>query len=237
MTAAETKWGARAAATYDRRYAEAYRARDEAADGHDAIAGLGRWLGGVCDRFGGSIDVLDLGCGTGRYFQFVRGARRLVGVDVSTPMLDVARRPIGAVTVDAVTLVEADFLAPDFQPGEFDLVYSIGVLAEHSPLNEQVVTRVWRWLKPGGRFAFSTVHPDSPSVPATARRTLGRLLLPATAGPVRRWLRGRLMSGGLYADEAHIHDLLSRMFTIESLTRMTSEAHLHCLCVARKGAQ
>ena len=47
----------------------------------------------------------------------------------------------------------------------FDLVYSIGVLAEHVPLDAAIVERVWRWLKPDGRFAFTTVDPESPDVP------------------------------------------------------------------------
>jgi hypothetical protein len=38
----------------------------------------------------------------------------------------------------------------------------------------------------------------------------------------------------MYADEARIHELLTPMFAIESLERFISEAHLHCLCVARK---
>ena len=72
---------------------------------------------------------------------------------------------------------------------------------------------------------------------ATIGRTLGRLILPATIGPPRRLLRDRLMSGGMYADETRIHELLDDGFTIESLTRMHSEAHLHCLCIARKDAR
>ena len=47
-------------------------------------------------------------------------------------------------------------------------------------------------------------------------------------------LHDRLMSGGLYADEALVRRLLDPGFTIESLTRVRSEAHLHGLCVARK---
>ena len=42
------------------------------------------------------------------------------------------------------------------------------------------------------------------------------------------------MSGGMYADETRIQEVLTPMFAIESLERFVSEAHLHCLCVARK---
>jgi len=49
-------------------------------------------------------------------------------------------------------------------------------------------------------------------------------------------LRARLTSHGLYADEASIRELLDRAFTIESMARLHSEAHLHNLCVARRKA-
>jgi hypothetical protein len=55
-------------------------------------------------------------------------------------------------------------------------------------------------------------------------------------GSLRRELDDRLNTRGLYADERRIHRLLDPGFTIESLTRVTSEAHLHGLCVARKTA-
>jgi len=53
-------------------------------------------------------------------------------------------------------------------------------------------------------------------------------------GGLRRPLWDRLRSNGMYADETPIRELLSPLFAIESLERFVSEAHLHCLCVARK---
>jgi hypothetical protein len=113
-------------------------------------------------------------------------------------------------------------------------VYSIGVLAEHVPFDETLVARVVGWLKIGGRFAFTTVHPASRSIPRPLGRRIGETILPVTRGAVRRGLRRRLLAGGLYADEERVHALLDRQFVIESLDRFESEAHLHCLCVARK---
>ena len=53
-------------------------------------------------------------------------------------------------------------------------------------------------------------------------------------GFLGRPLRDRLLAGGLYADEARVEELLAPDFVVESLERLQSEAHLHCLCIARK---
>jgi SAM-dependent methyltransferase len=231
-----TEWGRRASELYRPEYARAYRAHDDElvnADAYDVFAG---WIAAVCRGFEQPIDVLDLGCGTGRYFSVLTNVRSLVGIDVSQAMLDEGRNPVNAprIAIDRIELVAGDFLTHDFGVAQFDLVYSIGVLAEHSPLDERVVQRAARWLRPGGRFAFSTVHPASASIPRTAGRAIGTALLPWTRGGLRARLRQRLLSNGLYADEERIQDLLTPAFSIESMERRHSEAHLHALCVARK---
>jgi SAM-dependent methyltransferase len=237
-----TRWGARAADLYTEAYAERYRAQDESPRPGAAVERLGAWLRTACERFPGPIDALDLGCGTGRYFNAVRNVRRLVGIDASRPMLDRARRPAGdvAMTPGWLTLVEGDFLQHEFRPGEFDLVYSIGVLAEHSPFDEFIAARVMRWLKPGGRFAFTTVHPLSFSVPRTFKRRFGEWLLslgPVTPVAVRRALRARSMREGLYADEDRVRDVLDAVdLAVESIEPFESDVHLHVLAVARKKA-
>jgi len=236
VTSPATKWGTRAADVYDRAYAERYRARDEAAAEDRAIVGFGAWLSGICDRAAEPIDVLDLGCGTGRYFRFVRHARTLVGVDVSKPMLGLARRPVGTVTAASVRLVEADFLQAGFEPGEFDVIYSIGVLGEHTPFDATVAARVRSWLRPGGRFAFTTVDVRCPSIPRTMTRRVAEWLAPFS-GPFRRTLRARLLSGGLYADREWLQDVLSTAgFAVESIESFQSDVHLHLLAVAKAAA-
>ena len=238
-TAARTPdWGRKAAELYEPSYAREYRHHDDELGQVAAYDAFCAWLRGICESFEAPIDALDLGCGTGRYFCALSNVRDLVGLDASAAMLDEARRPLHAerITASRIELVRGDVMSHDFGPNRFDMVYSIGVLAEHTPLDARAVANVHRWIKPHGRFAFTTVHPDSPSVPRTVGRSLARLCLPLTRGRLRRRLHDRLMSGGLYADEARITELLEPGFTIESLTRMRSEAHLHGLCVARKRA-
>lgn len=237
-SSSSTAWGTRAAELYGPEYARRYRTADDQIRHGALVARFSEWLGGLCDGFGREITALDLGCGTGRYFRALRHVGDLVGIDVSAAMLAEARQPVdaGDIKVGALTLVEGDFLTHRFEAGRFDLVYSIGVLAEHTPFGRDIASRVHAWLAPGGRFAFTAVHRQSFSVPRTVRRRLGEGLLPLTAGRMRAAIRSRLLAGGLYADEAYLRDVLEATgFEVESLERHESDVHLHCLCVARKG--
>jgi len=235
-----TEWGRRAAELYQPDYAARYRQADEDIRDGELVQTFGGWLRRLTESFRRDISVLDLGCGTGRYFWALRNVRELVGVDVSAPMLERARTPVNEAEVTAahITLVQGDFLTQVFDAGRFDLVYSIGVLAEHSPLDDRIVSRVAQWLAPGGMFAFTAVHPRSFSVPQTWKRRLGERLLPLSAGRWRAALRSRLLSGGLYADEDHLRELLPRHgLAIESIEPHHSDIHLHLMCVARKAAR
>jgi SAM-dependent methyltransferase len=228
-------WASKAAALYDGEYAKRYRGRDDQLEQLDSNRQLLSWLGGVCDRFDAPIDVLDLGCGTGRYFWGLRRVKSLVGLDASAAMLEEARQPLHADRLSgvAVTLLQGDLMTHEFAPASFDFVYSIGVLAEHVPLDGTVVDRVREWLRPGGRFAFTTVHPESPSVPRTPSRRLAAGALEMLPGGITGALHRRYVAGGLYADERWIHHIVRGRFAIESLDRFQTDVHLHGRCVAR----
>jgi SAM-dependent methyltransferase len=232
-----TEWGRRAEKLYQREYATRYRKVDEDIRHSAVVETFGLWLRRLSESFGRDITALDLGCGTGRYFWALRNVRELVGIDVSAPMLVEARTPVDAagITIGKTTLLHGDFLSQKLDDGAFDLIYSIGVLAEHSPLDDALVERVYRWLAPGGVFAFTAVHPLSFSVPRTWKRRLGEWLLPLSTGAMRGSLRAKLMSGGLYADETRLQTLLpDHGFRIESIATHLSDVHLHVMCVARK---
>jgi len=225
-----------ASTIYDAAYARRYRAHDDEFDSSDPCRRFAVWLQQLCAAMTPPIDVLDLGCGTGRYFWALTGVGDLVGIDASPAMLAEARVPHNAesITARTVTLIEGDIVSCRVDEERFDLVYSIGVLAEHVPLEATIVARVARWLKPGGRFAFTTVHPDSPSIPLTVKRSVGRAIAAVAPSFLSQPLRDRLLARGRYADERRVRELLESPFVIESLFRFESEAHLHCWCVARK---
>ena len=222
-------------ALYDADYARKYRTRDEELEGVDTYHQLVRWVGDVCDRFDHAIDVLDLGCGTGRYFWGLRNVNTLTGIDASGPMLKEAATPTRAADITAreIKLVHGDLAGHQFAAGSFDLVYSIGVLAEHVALTRDLAKRIASWLKPGGRFAFTTIDPQSPDVPQTLKRRLAGAVLPIVPGAMGATLHQRLMAGGMYGDERWIRSTLDGLFVIESLDTFQSDVHLHGRCVGR----
>ena len=106
----------------------------------------------------GQLEVLDGGCGTGLSGHALRPhASRLIGVDLSTSMLDRARA-----TGLYDNLHEAElgtFL--DEHPESFDLATYVDVLNYFGDLNK-VLARAARALRPGGLLAF-TVEKSSQS--------------------------------------------------------------------------
>jgi SAM-dependent methyltransferase len=109
--------------------------------------------------------VLDLACGEGFYTRRFRelGANRVVGVDISPAMIEIAEaqeraNPLGLeyVCADVETL---DGL------GEFDIVVA-GYLLHYAP-SEQAMSRmcerIFGHLRPGGRFVALNENPAQPS--------------------------------------------------------------------------
>ncbi|MBA3819649.1 MAG: class I SAM-dependent methyltransferase [Deltaproteobacteria bacterium] len=74
--------------------------------------------------------VLDIGCGSGVYStEFAkRGARRVLGIDFSAPMLEIARASAKRMNLEASTdFVQAEFLSHDFKDEKFDVSIAMGV--------------------------------------------------------------------------------------------------------------
>lgn len=99
--------------------------------------------------------VLDVGCGGGRttldLAAAVRPGGQVVGVDVSAPILAVARER--AVAADNVQFELADATNADLGPARFDLLFSrFGVMFFDEPV--AAFTNLRRSLKPGARSVF-----------------------------------------------------------------------------------
>jgi ubiquinone/menaquinone biosynthesis C-methylase UbiE len=104
---------------------------------------------------------IDLCCGTGAAMAMLRPhcRQRVVGIDFSRGMLDVARqRTADAPGTAALEFVRGDVLAMPFTAA-FDLAVSFGAFGHILPRDEpRFVTEIARALKPGGRFVFITSY-------------------------------------------------------------------------------
>jgi ubiquinone/menaquinone biosynthesis C-methylase UbiE len=121
-------------------------------------------LEGLAKQLGAprSIDAaLDVCCGTGAAIGILRPLcrQRVVGIDFSQGMLDVARRHFPNEPVQpTIELVHGDVLDMQFDE-EFDLAVTAGSLGHILPRDEpQFVRRIHAALRPGGRFAFVTAQ-------------------------------------------------------------------------------
>jgi ubiquinone/menaquinone biosynthesis C-methylase UbiE len=96
-------------------------------------------------------EVLDAGCGGGRYTVAWRllGAKRATGIDISPTGVMDARRRVEEAGIDGVIFTEGSVLDLPFPPESFDLVYSNGVL-HHTVDWKTGIHEAVRVLKPGG---------------------------------------------------------------------------------------
>jgi ubiquinone/menaquinone biosynthesis C-methylase UbiE len=102
------------------------------------------------------LQVLDLGCGTGRHSLWMAAAGATVtGIDFSAGMLAEAQRKPGA---DAIRFVIHDLNLPLPLSAEFDLVVS-GLVLEHLWNLDGFFAEAHRVLKPHGRAVISAMHP------------------------------------------------------------------------------
>ncbi len=110
----------------------------------------------ILDRAGPGADgvVLDVGCGSGA-MTLVAAARaeRVVGVDLSQPLVELARRRAQAAMISNAEFVIADAQTHDFAAGTFDLLISqFGLMFFDDPV--RAFTNIRRSLSAGGRAAF-----------------------------------------------------------------------------------
>jgi len=134
--------------------------------------------------------ALEFGCGTGSSVPFLfdlMDIREVVGVDVSSNSLDVARR--------AHEPGRTRFLLPDqYEPREtMDLAFTSGVFHHIWPDERRAaMDYVFRSLRPGGLFSFWENNPWNPG----ARYVMSRIPFDRDAVPVSPVQARRLLRAG-----------------------------------------
>jgi SAM-dependent methyltransferase len=101
--------------------------------------------------------ALDVGCGSGQTSlalgEAVGAGGAVVGLDISRPLLDVARRRAADAGAVNVSFLEADAQIYGFKPASFDAVFSrFGVMFFADP--PAAFANIRRALKQDGRLAF-----------------------------------------------------------------------------------
>jgi SAM-dependent methyltransferase len=121
-------------------------------------------------RVGPRDHVLDIGCGTGQSTRDAAGAAvSAVGVDVSVPMLERARRLSDEQGLTNVTYLEADAQVHPFPPASFDLGISrFGTMFFADPV--AAFTNIGRALRPGARLVLLVWQEHDRNEWATALR-------------------------------------------------------------------
>jgi ubiquinone/menaquinone biosynthesis C-methylase UbiE len=106
----------------------------------------------------GGESLLEIGCGTGALTVPLAAAvgehGRVIAVDISEPMLEVARQRVGERGLHNVALLLGDAQVSEFEPAAFDLATSrMGVMFFADPA--AAFRNIDGSLKPGGRLVFA----------------------------------------------------------------------------------
>ena len=138
---------------------------DAASRRPDTIERTVNWLMEALALRPGST-LLDLGCGPGLYCQrFAERGLCVTGLDVSGGSLAYARGVSDSHAL-GIQYVEADYLTLDAEAA-YDAItliyYDLGVLPDDA--RDELLRRIRRALRPGGRFTFDLKTPASPRPP------------------------------------------------------------------------
>ena len=207
--------------------AASYRRDDEVAKDVDAHAGKCQIISDLTQRFSRPVRLLDLGCGTGRYFHCVRNVDWLVGVDPSEHMLAQARTPVGDLH-GRITLIRSTLHEAAFVGRCFDVVICVGVLSHWCPVDASVLQHVAAMVRDDGCFFFTVEEPFE--YRRSLKRSVARMLRPVLFGAPRRYVDTRLMDFGV--SEAQVRALAEPLFRHVEVTKWQSHSgrvDLHCV--------
>jgi ubiquinone/menaquinone biosynthesis C-methylase UbiE len=208
-------------------YAQFYRDEDERSQNNISHSGKCEIVQKLSDSFRDPPVVLDLGCGTGRYFHCLTKLRFLVGVDPSANMLRMAKNPVNHKTAP-IQLVQGSLHEIEFKPDSFDLIMCIGVFGGVSPLDEYSLQQIARFLKPSGILFFTV--PEYLPTRRTWKGRLAEFVEPFLWGDAKRYVRLRLRKFSI--SEIEVKKLLARRFKQAEISHWqsgTGRRDLHCI--------
>ena len=129
----------------------------------------------AAEQIGGRI--LEVGVGTGLSLDYYGKSSRIVGIDISAPMLDKARERVKRLqlnNVESMTVMDAESLM--FPPGSFDVVVAQFVVTA-VPNPENALDEFVRVVRPGGEIILTSRIGAETGL----RGTVERWLMPLTS--------------------------------------------------------
>jgi SAM-dependent methyltransferase len=171
--------GNKVATKYDSQKSSKYRKNDERSVTYPGHKRRCQKLKDICNSFSHNISVLDLGCGTGKYFFCLTNTKYLMGIDISEPMLEEAKNPVKSdrISIPDIELKCANIFTYDLDK-KFDFIYSMGVLGEHSPFDTFICNKIYHLLEEGGIAYFSIVDAKSKKIRKSVFRKLIEMIHP-----------------------------------------------------------
>ena len=173
---------------------------------------LGRNLNG--------LNILDAGCGDGVHAEYLvkRGAR-VIGIDGSSQMIDLAKRRLPNLNFQVADLLEQ----LPFQDQEFHIVLSVLVFMSMKDISV-FLSESNRVLKPGGRLIFVVHHPSFGNTAMSLYKSLfDKLFNKPPKGLIETYYPGhkvaRKSERGATKDIPYYHR------TFEEYTHLTSQAN------------
>jgi demethylmenaquinone methyltransferase/2-methoxy-6-polyprenyl-1,4-benzoquinol methylase len=181
----------------------------------------------------GSSEVLDVACGTGALAEGFRGAgaRRVVGLDYTPGMLDVARNRSPKGSQPPVEYVEGDAMALPFGAASFDVVsIAFGIRNVADP--DLALAEFARVLRPGGRLVvLEFARPRNPLV-----RFVNTLytchIMPRTAALIARDRSGAYAYLPRSIETFHDPEALRARIDAQGFTSSRSHSMTFGVCVA-----
>src|SRR5262249_24009772 len=196
-----------------------YRSQDEACLTDRSHADKGQVIQAVCAQYNRPM-VLDLGCGTGRYFHYAHRAApgKLIALDYCRSMLDEAKSAVNAGRADL--LIHGSLFELGFREETFDVVYCVGLFGVWCRLDGALLAAIARLRKPEGTLFLTNVAAEPPGTEGWKGR-LARVVEPYLAGELKRWVHVRRRNFAL--DEPSLRSLAESMFGSVSIHRWRSE--------------
>ena len=163
---------------YDAKMSERYRVEDEDEFSTPILQRMCRMLGEIS----GEAVAFALYF---HNFHCLQNVRKLVGVDLSPPMIAQAHNPAFSdqISADEIELICASMFDVELPAQGFDFVFAIGVFGDHVIFSPTLCDKIYAALRPNGRMFVTVVSKETlHAFPRSLRRRTAELVNPLLLG-------------------------------------------------------